>query len=75
MPLRRVLSFWFIAKLHLADVNIFLQFPERWFRGTFDIFGASHQWLHIMVIAAGLTHTFGVLQAFDYLHNQPAECS
>ena len=51
-----------------------IKFPERWFRGKFDIFGASHQWLHIMVIVAGLAHTFGVLQSFDFLHDHPDEC-
>ncbi|KAK0105192.1 hypothetical protein ONS95_004413 [Cadophora gregata] len=51
-----------------------IKIPERWFKRTFDIFGASHQWLHIMVILAGLAHTAGVLQAFDFLHNHPNEC-
>lgn len=50
------------------------QFPERWFKRTFDIFGASHQWLHIMVIFAGLAHTFGVLSAFDFLHAHLDQC-
>ncbi|KAH8780606.1 hemolysin-III channel protein-like protein Izh2 [Hyaloscypha sp. PMI_1271] len=52
-----------------------IKFPERWFKKTFDIFGASHQWLHIMVIVAGLAHTVGVLYAFDFLHAHPTECA
>ncbi|KAE9367450.1 hemolysin-III channel protein-like protein Izh2 [Stipitochalara longipes BDJ] len=51
-----------------------IKFPERWFKKTFDIFGASHQWLHIMVILAGLAHTVGVLHVFDLLHAHPTEC-
>jgi adiponectin receptor len=53
---------------------LYFQFPERWFKRTFDIFGASHQWLHIMVVLAGLTHTMGILRAFDFLHAHPNEC-
>jgi adiponectin receptor len=49
-------------------------FPERWIQRKFDIFGASHQWLHIMVVLAGIAHTFGVLQAFDFLHAHFEEC-
>lgn len=50
------------------------QFPEKWFKRRFDIFGASHQILHLLVICAGLTHTFGLLQAFDYLHDHGNMC-
>lgn len=50
------------------------QFPEKWFSRRFDIFGSSHQILHIFVICAGLMHTFGLLQAFDYLHDHGESC-
>ncbi|TVY76017.1 hypothetical protein LSUE1_G006254 [Lachnellula suecica] len=40
----------------------------------FRHFGATYQWLHIMVILAGLAHTIGLLQAFDFLHTHPTEC-
>jgi adiponectin receptor len=37
-------------------------------------FGASHQWLHIMVILAGLDNTVGILHVFDFLHARPNWC-
>ena len=42
--------------------------PERWYPRRHDIYGNSHQILHIMVIFAGLTHLAGLLSAFHYLH-------
>ncbi|GAB7342121.1 hypothetical protein MBLNU457_g0390t2 [Dothideomycetes sp. NU457] len=46
------------------------RFPERWFRGTFDIFGASHQLMHVSVVIASLAWLAGLLQAFDNVHNR-----
>ncbi|KAF8866411.1 putative membrane protein [Acephala macrosclerotiorum] len=45
-----------------------LKIPERWRSKTFDIYGASHQIFHLLVIVAALTYTRGLLQAFDYVH-------
>ena len=39
--------------------------PERWFPRTFDIYGASHQIMHVMVVGGGLTYSIGLLKAFD----------
>lgn len=50
------------------------KFPEKWFRRRFDIFGASHQIMHIMVLLAGLAFAMGVLQQFDYLHEHSNQC-
>ncbi|TVY82430.1 Adiponectin receptor protein [Lachnellula suecica] len=52
-----------------------IKFPERWFHRTFDIWGASHQLLHIFVVLAGLTYTAAILQCFDYLHSHPNQCA
>jgi adiponectin receptor len=30
--------------------------PERWFKRTFDLFGASHQIFHLMVLVGALLH-------------------
>jgi len=46
------------------------RFPERWWRRTFDIFGASHQIMHIMIIIAGLAFLAGMLRAFDNVHSR-----
>jgi len=51
-----------------------MQFPERWFSEIFDIFGASHQIFHVMVVFAALTYTKGILQAFDFVHSHENLC-
>jgi adiponectin receptor len=40
--------------------------PERWYPRRFDIYGASHQILHVLVICGAFSHTIGLLKAFDY---------
>lgn len=40
--------------------------PERWFPRTFDIVGSSHQIMHVLVMLGALSHTIGLLKAFDY---------
>jgi adiponectin receptor len=58
-------------ELELADSN---QIPERWCRRRFDILGASHQIFHLMVVLAALTYTQGILQAFDFVHENDHTC-
>ncbi|KAK8062977.1 hypothetical protein PG997_015074 [Apiospora hydei] len=43
--------------------------PEKWHPKVFDIFGASHQIMHIMVVFAALAYSQAVLAAFDYRHS------
>jgi hypothetical protein len=43
-----------------------IQFPERWFKVRFDIWGASHQVLHVAVVLAGLAHLRGLIAAFEH---------
>ncbi|KAF4489136.1 ADIPOR-like receptor [Colletotrichum fructicola] len=38
----------------LAVLVYWAKFPELWFPRTFDLFGASHQIMHVMVLAAAL---------------------
>lgn len=45
-----------------------LRFPERWWRRTFDIFGASHQLMHISIVIASLVWLGGMIEAFDDAH-------
>ncbi|RPB12403.1 Hly-III related protein, partial [Morchella conica CCBAS932] len=40
--------------------------PERWFKTRFDIWGASHQVLHVAVVLAGLAHLKGLIEAFEH---------
>ncbi|CAN8096064.1 unnamed protein product [Discula destructiva] len=51
-----------------------LKFPEGWYPRRFDIFGASHQLMHICVVVAALTYTCAVVQAFDHRHEQGEMC-
>lgn len=61
-------------RLGADDVSSVLQFPERWCPRRFDLFGASHQLMHICVVVAALTYTCAVVQMFDYHHNQETKC-
>ncbi|KAI0158040.1 hemolysin-III channel protein-like protein Izh2 [Hypoxylon sp. FL1284] len=45
-----------------------LKFPEQRYPRMFDLFGASHQVMHVMVVLAALTYTKAMLQAFDFYH-------
>lgn len=58
-------------ELELADSN---QIPEKWCRRRFDILGASHQIFHLMLVLAAFTYTQGILQAFDFVHENDHIC-
>ena len=49
--------------------------PERLRPLKYDIYGSSHQVLHVAVIFAGLAHMFGLFRAFDYLHTYGSVCA
>lgn len=40
--------------------------PERWFPGTFDLYGSSHQIMHVLVACGALSHAVGLVKAFGY---------
>ena len=48
--------------------------PEKLRPLKYDIYGSSHQVLHVAVILAGLAHMFGLFRAFDYLHTRGSVC-
>jgi Haemolysin-III related len=50
------------------------EFPERFWRRTFDLFGGSHQIMHIMVVGAAVVHFFGLVRDFDHLRGAPLMC-
>lgn len=49
--------------------------PEKLRPLKYDIYGSSHQMLHIAVVLAGLAHMFGLFRAFDYLHTYGSVCA
>ncbi|KAJ3125686.1 hypothetical protein HK098_008278 [Nowakowskiella sp. JEL0407] len=42
--------------------------PEKWYPGKFDLVFHSHQIFHVFVVAAALTHYYGVLRAYKFWH-------
>ncbi|TEA22001.1 ADIPOR-like receptor IZH2 [Colletotrichum sidae] len=51
------------------------KFPELLWPKKFDIFGASHQLMHIMVLGAAVAYAKAVAAAFDYRHIQEDTCT
>ncbi|KAF2466064.1 Hly-III related protein [Lindgomyces ingoldianus] len=51
-----------------------MRIPEKWYPKRFDIWGASHQIMHCLVVCAGVAHLLGLLRAFDHLHGQEGVC-
>jgi adiponectin receptor len=63
-------SYQTLASLNsLAGLIYAVRVPERFCRGTFDIFGSSHQIMHILVICGAQVYTKGLLTAREYWHN------
>ena len=40
--------------------------PKRWYPKTFDIYGSSHQVMHVLVACGALSHATDLLRALDY---------
>lgn len=60
---------------YIAGAVIYaLRIPEKWQPGTYDIFGASHQIFHILVLVGAGCHLKSMVNAFDYLHTTGQVC-
>ena len=46
--------------------------PERWYPRAFDIYGSSHQIMHVLVMCGAWSWTQGLAKAFDYWHLRAA---
>ncbi|KAK3943813.1 mPR-like GPCR protein [Diplogelasinospora grovesii] len=46
-------------------------FPECWKPGIFDIFGASHQIFHVLVVLSAVVHFYGITTAFRWNYENP----
>jgi adiponectin receptor len=53
----------------IGAITYALRIPERWVPLRHDVYGSSHQILHVVVVLAGLTHMVGLLNAFDHIHS------
>lgn len=47
------------------------RFPEAWRPGKFDIWGASHQIFHVLVVLSAMAHLYGILSAFQWNYENP----
>jgi adiponectin receptor len=59
----------------VAAVIYSIRFPERWHPIRFDIYGQSHQLLHVIVVLAGLIYLVGLLRAVSFAHSQRGQCA
>ncbi|KAJ5059289.1 putative membrane protein [Bipolaris maydis] len=52
-----------------------MRIPEKWYPYRFDVWGASHQIMHCLVVCAGIAHLYGLLRAFDHIHGHGNACT
>lgn len=52
--------------LGLGAVFYSMRIPEIYIPGKFDIYGASHQIFHVLVVLATILHLVGISLSFDY---------
>ena len=56
-----------MAVIYISGGGLYvLRIPERFFPGKFDVWGSSHQCLHVFVIAAALVHYDTLLTMVKY---------
>lgn len=75
---RRMSSDWMglTAFFNLMGAVIYAaRVPEMLRPLKYDIYGNSHQILHVAVIFAGLAHMFGLFRAFEHLHTHVPVCT
>ncbi|OTB18223.1 hypothetical protein K445DRAFT_55233, partial [Daldinia sp. EC12] len=75
---RRVGLNWIAATTLFNSTGVVVyavKFPEKWYPRIFDIFGASHQIMHVMAVSAALAFAKAMLQAFDLHHQNPRACA
>lgn len=52
--------------LLLGALLYITRFPEKGYPGRFDMWGNSHQLLHVLVVVATFLHFLGILNAFQW---------
>ncbi|KAH8902288.1 hypothetical protein BR93DRAFT_972682 [Coniochaeta sp. PMI_546] len=75
---RRLALHWIVYSLichTFCAATYAIEFPERFFPRTYDLFGASHQIFHIMLLAGAITYTYALSQQFDFLHGTATTCA
>lgn len=55
-------SFFGLALINFSGAAIYAaRIPERWYPGTFDLLGQSHNWMHVLVFTGALVRLSGLL--------------
>ena len=68
---------WMVAEggLYILGAGLYAaRVPERFRPGAFDLWGASHQIFHTLVLCAAACHLVGVCKAFEYAHTYRGSC-
>ena len=61
--------------IFLVGVTFYItKFPESVSPGRFDILGSSHNFFHVLVVAATTVHLVGIWEAFKY-HYEALRCT
>ena len=63
---------WFalMGASYILGVVVYIsRIPERFYPGTFDFIGQSHNIWHLFVVAAALFHYLGSLEVFHIRQN------
>ncbi|KAI2469240.1 HlyIII-domain-containing protein [Annulohypoxylon bovei var. microspora] len=56
-------SFLGLALINFTGAVVYVaRVPERWFPGTFDLLGQSHNWMHVLVVMGALVRLRGLLE-------------
>lgn len=59
-------SFLGLAFINFSGAALYAsRIPERWYPGTFDLIGQSHNWMHVLVLTGALVRLQGLLQVAD----------
>ena len=65
---RQAISYFMqLGVLNFTSAAIYaIRIPERWFPRTFDIWGSSHQIMHVLVMCGALRYSIGLVRALGY---------
>ena len=65
----------YVAIFYLAGAFVYAyRIPERWYPGSFDLVGHSHQWWHIAVFMGCAVHCFAILKMYFWWHSHNPTC-
>lgn len=61
------LIFLGLAVINFSGAALYAaRIPERWFPGTFDLVGQSHNWMHVLVFTGAVVRLIGLLDVAEH---------